>query len=103
MKSIIAIAFAGILCACALPNTNVRVGSIRPALAVKGAPDSSVLYVDGLSVGTAAQFDGLNKVINLEEGAHRIEVRVGERVLYKGTIYISNGETRVIDVAGARQ
>jgi hypothetical protein len=103
MKSIMATALVVILSACALPNTNVRVGSVRPALTVKGAPDSSVLYVDGISAGVAAQFDGVNKVLNLEEGSHRVEIRIGEQVLYKATIYISSGENRVLDVAGARQ
>lgn len=40
-----------VLTACALPDTKVKTGSVRPSLSIQGAPPNAVLYLDGLVVG----------------------------------------------------
>jgi len=57
------------LSACALPPTTVRTGSEQPSLVVKGAPSGTELYVDGLEMGPAAQFDGNPNVLAVWRGA----------------------------------
>ncbi len=98
------VALALLLSACALPNTTVRAGSVRPTLSIKGAPEAAVLFLDGLEVGRAAQFDGVTKVLNVEEGAHQVEIRIGNRAIHAEKFVISTGESRVVSVsAGATQ
>jgi len=72
MKPIIVIALTLLLGSCALPETVVKTGSPRPQLAIQGAPADSVLFVDGLSMGLASQFDGNAKVLRVEEGVHQV-------------------------------
>jgi hypothetical protein len=84
------------LSACTLPQTTVHSGSAKPSLSVSGAPADAVLYVDGLSIGPAAQYDGHPKTLAVLEGAHQVLVREGSRELYSEKIFVSSGELRTI-------
>jgi hypothetical protein len=94
VKSLVAAALCTMLSACALPQTTVMSGSSQPNLVVTGAPADAVLYVDGLSMGRAAQFDGHPRVLAVLQGPHQVEVREGTTVLYHDKVFLSNGETR---------
>lgn len=92
------------LSACALPQTTVRTGSNQPSLVVTGAPAGAILFVDGLSMGSAPQYDGRPKTLAVMEGPHQVEIRDGSRDLYSDRVFISNGETHTIAVLpGAAQ
>jgi len=105
--SLKALAIAGILSilsACALPQTTVRTGSAQPSLLVKNAPAGTVIYVDGVAMGPAPQFDGNPTVLAVLEGAHQVEVRRGTSVIYHEKIFVSNGETHpIVLLPGAPQ
>ena len=104
MKSILGIAALLLLGACTLPQTTVRTGSSQPSLVVKGAPAGAVLYVDGLAMGPAPQFDGNPKVLAVLEGPHQVEVRQGPSVLFHDKVFISSGEVHAITLlSGASQ
>jgi len=93
-----------LLTACALPQTTVRSGSSPPGLVVKGAPAGSILFVDGLQVGPAAQYDGNPKVLTVLEGVHTVEIRVGSNVVYSEKSLATSGETHTVTViAGTGQ
>lgn len=93
MKKIIALTFAASLVACAQPTTRVSTGASRPTLAVQGAPADAVLYVDGLSMGNADQYNGVRQTLLIEEGVHQVELRRGIQVLMSQKIFASNGES----------
>jgi hypothetical protein len=86
------------LSACALPQTTVRTGSPQPSLIVTGAPSGAQLFVDGLPMGSAPQYDGHPKTLAVLEGAHQVEVRDGSHNLYSAKVFISNGETHTISI-----
>jgi starvation-inducible outer membrane lipoprotein len=98
MKILMTIAMAMALAGCALPATEVKTGSLRPALVVQGAPAGAVLYVDGLQIGEAARYDGKAQKLMIEEGAHRIEIRQGGTMLHAQQIFAGAGETAVVAV-----
>jgi hypothetical protein len=103
MKKSLSILALMFLSACALPNTSVRTSSIRPTLAIVGAPENAMLYVDGVPMGVANQFNGQSKVLTIEEGAHRIEVRLDGRAVHSERILVSTGELKTVHVnAGAK-
>jgi hypothetical protein len=87
-----------ILFACALPQTTVKTGSAPPTLIVKGAPANSILFVDGLAMGNAAQFDGNPKTLAVLEGTHQVEVRLGSTVVYREKAFSSGGESHTVTV-----
>lgn len=94
MKSLFAAGLCLVLCACALPQTTVTSGSSQPGLTVTGAPSDAVLYVDGLRMGEASQFDGRPRVLAVLQGPHDVEVREDSTVLYHEKLFLSSGETR---------
>jgi hypothetical protein len=100
VRNLIAWTAAILLTGCALPQTTVKTGSSQPGLIVKGAPVGSVLYVDGLMMGPATQFDGQPKVLAVLEGVHQVEVRQGTTVVYSEKTFASNGETHTVLVTG---
>lgn len=100
MKNLMLLASAMLLAACALPQTTVKTGTSQPGLIVKGAPAGSVLYVDGLVMGPAAQFDGKPKVLAVLEGVHHVEIRQGATVVYSEKTFASSGETHTVTVVG---
>jgi hypothetical protein len=92
--SIVALVFA--LSACALPQTTVRTGAAQPGVTVQGAPSDAVLFVDGLSMGPAKQFDGNPNVLAVLEGVHTLEIHQGSTVIFHDKALFSNGETHPI-------
>jgi hypothetical protein len=98
MKFIFLVLTAALLTACALPETAVKTGSPRPAIYIKGAPEGAQLFVDGLAMGTASEFNGAPKILVVEEGTHAVELRHGNAVLHAEKVFVSNGESRAISV-----
>ena len=92
MKKIIVLILALALTACALPTTKVNAGTARPTLTVLGAPANAVLFIDGLQIGTAANYNGKPNNLLIEEGVHRVELRQGASVLMAQQIFASGGE-----------
>ena len=96
LKALSTVTLLMTLSACALPQTTVRTGSEQPSLVVKGAPSGADLYVDGLAMGPAAQFDGNPNVLAVLEGVHQVEIRQGNAVIYHDKVFLSSGETHPI-------
>jgi hypothetical protein len=89
------------LTGCMLPQTTVRTGTSPSTLKVTGAPSGSDLFVDGLDMGAAGQYDGNHKVLSVLEGTHQVEVRLGSNVVYKEKAFVSSGQSHVVAVTGA--
>jgi len=87
-----------LLSACAMPQTNVRSGSSQPGLVVKGAPADATLFVDGLPMGSAVQFNGKPNILTVLQGVHKVEVRSGPSVLFSEKVFFSDGETHTVSV-----
>jgi len=64
-----------LLAACSMPNTTVRTTDTRPGIAIDGAPDGAILYVDGQRVGEANKYDGQPNVLVVEPGTHTVVVK----------------------------
>jgi hypothetical protein len=84
-----------------MPQTTVRTGMSPPTLMVAGAPPGSVLFVDGLDMGSATQYDGNPKVLAVLEGTHQVEVRLGSNLVYKEKAFVSSGQSHTVAVGGA--
>jgi hypothetical protein len=99
MRELCILLTVALLAACALPQTTVKTGSAPPTLIVKGAPAGSILFVDGLAMGNAAQFDGNPKTLAVLEGTHQVEVRLGSSVVYREKAFASGGESHTVTVS----
>jgi len=103
MKRILPVLLASLLAACVYPQTTVSTGSKQPGIVVKGAPAGAVLYVDGLAMGAAQQYDGNPNVLTVLEGVHQVEIRQGANVIYHDKVYVGSGETRALTLLPGAQ
>jgi hypothetical protein len=78
------------LCSCTMPNTSVRTIDDRPTLAFIGAPEGAVVFVDGLNMGVAGQYDGEPKVLIVEPGTHVVRVTLGNDVVYEQRVFVES-------------
>jgi uncharacterized membrane protein len=93
MKKIIVfslLALVFFVCSCSMPTTTVRTVDDRPTLAFKGAPEGALLYIDGLSMGTADQYNGEPTVLTIEPGTHTVRVTVGNETIYEQRIFVES-------------
>ena len=71
----------------------------RPAIGISGATEGSVLYVDGLRMGMAGQYDGTEQVLLIESGKHLIEVKAADgTVILSETVFLSSSATKVLAI-----
>ena len=98
MKKTVWVSLALLLCSCAMPSTVVRTTDTRPSLAFEGAPDGSQVYLDGLPVGEAEQYDGQPGVLVVEPGSHHVAVKGRDgSVLLERKVYVES-EIKTIQV-----
>jgi len=69
-----------------------------PLFILTGAPAGSILFIDEVQRGQAAEANDRPQTVSSVEGTHKIEVRFGDTVVYRENIYIKSGERRVVTV-----
>lgn len=80
------------------PESEVRVTDNRPKIAIKNAPENAVVYVDGLKMGLASQFNGDPNVLLVEPGRHKIEVRSDNRILLSEDVFLGESALKTLTV-----
>ncbi len=80
------------------PSSRTDIPDERPSIAFSGAPEGSVVLVDGQAMGPAARYDGRENVLLVEPGNHLIQVRIGDRVLLTQRVFFSGQATRTFVV-----
>lgn len=79
------------LAACTMPGTTVRTTDTRPSLAFEGAPDGSVLYVDGQMIGDPNRYDGQPNILMVEPGTHLVVVKGADGApLFERKVYVES-------------
>jgi hypothetical protein len=69
-----------------------------PELIVTGVPAGALLLVDGVQSGDAQEADNRTRVLSVAPGAHIVEVKMGERIVYRESTDVAPGDKRVITV-----
>lgn len=91
---LLAVAVAG----CVYPTSKVNTVDDRPTLSVDGAPSGSVLVVDGIVVGPAAEFASGKQAVRLQSGTHVIRVESAGRAIFEEKVFLSSGISKSINV-----
>jgi len=73
-----------------MPKTSVRTVDDRPTLAFKGAPENAVLFVDGLNMGNANQYNADPKTLSIEPGTHLVRVIVNQDVIFEQRVFVES-------------
>lgn len=82
-----------------MPSSNLKTVDIRPMIAIDGAPHDAELFIDGLRVGKASDFDGRPNVLLIEQGTHLVIIKNKDQVLYQQRIF-AESELKTIKLAG---
>ena len=65
---------------------------------VTGAPVNSTVFVDGSQIGTLTALNDHPHVLDVAAGTHKVEIHVGDAVVYREDTYVSAGERRMVRV-----
>ena len=65
---------------------------------VTGAPAGSVVFVDGTQVGQTTALNDRPQVLNVTAGEHKVEIHLGDAVVYREDTYVAPGEHRMVRV-----
>jgi hypothetical protein len=77
--------------ACPPPTTVVRTPDTRPSIAIAGAPEGSLLLVDGQPVGPAPAYSGQPNVLLLEPGVHDVEIQSSSGVsIFRQKVFVES-------------
>jgi hypothetical protein len=69
-----------------------------PEIIVTGAPVGSIVFMDGVQIGQATANNNRSRVLHVAAGAHKVEIRMIDRVVYREDTYVGLGERRVVIV-----
>jgi hypothetical protein len=67
-------------------------------LIVTGAPEGSIVFIDGLPAGQASVVNDRPQVISVAVGVHKVEIHMGGKVVYREDTYVALSEHRVVTV-----
>ena len=84
-----------LLAACSLPATTVRSVDARPSISIAGAGSQAELFVDGLRVGKASEFQEPNQ-LTLPPGTHKIAIIDAGRPAFEQVIFIESEHKTII-------
>ena len=96
MKTFIILAVT-MLSACSWFHSKARTPE-PPQFIVTGAPKGSIVFVDDVQQGQAAESNVKPQLVDSIEGQHKVEIRFGDTVVYRENAYIKSGEKRVVTV-----
>ena len=79
-------------------------GSKRPVLPdpteiiVTGAPAGSIILIDGSPAGRETAVNDHAQVLTVGAGAHKVEIQMDEKIVYREETYVALGEHAVVTV-----
>jgi hypothetical protein len=85
-----------------MPETRIQSTDSRPRLAIQGAPQNSILYVDGIIIGQANDYNGDPNILIILPGTHKISIKnsVGQSI-HDQTIFVES-ELKTIILSGQK-
>lgn len=67
-------------------------------LIVTGAPAGSLIFVDGAQTGQETAVSDHPQVLEVAAGAHKVEIHLGDKIVYREETYVGPSERRVVTV-----
>jgi hypothetical protein len=65
---------------------------------VTGAPVGSLVFVDGLQTGQPTAANDHPQILIVAAGTHKVEIHVGDNIVYREETYVAAGERRIVMV-----
>jgi hypothetical protein len=90
------IVLLGFVVGCTMPATIVKTSDIRPGISISGAPANSLLYVDGINMGDASQYNGHPNILTVESGTHKVVIINDNKVVFEKTVFVESELRNII-------
>jgi hypothetical protein len=65
---------------------------------VTGAPVGSIVLIDGAPIGQPTASNVRSQTLDVAAGAHTVEIRIVDRIVYREDTYVAIGERTVVIV-----
>jgi hypothetical protein len=65
---------------------------------VTGAPVGALVFLDGVQTGQATTRSDHTQVLNVAAGIHKVEIHLGDAIVYREDTYVGLGEQRTVMV-----
>ena len=65
---------------------------------VTGAPVNSTVLIDGSPIGQSASLNDHPQTFDVAPGDHKVEIRVGDSIVYREQLYVAPSEHRIVRV-----
>ncbi len=65
---------------------------------VTGAPSGSIVFIDGVQTAQATAVNDHPQIIKVAAGDHKVEIHLGDKVVYREDTYVGHREQRVVTV-----
>jgi hypothetical protein len=92
------LAMLALLSGCAWFHGAKPSGPKPPELIVTGVPAGAWVLVDGVQSGDAQEAPNRTRVLSVAPGTHTVEVKTGDRIVYRESTDVAAGDRRVITV-----
>jgi hypothetical protein len=92
------VALTACLCACSFWGHKHHAAPDPTEIVVNGAPVDSIVFVDGAQAGQPVQRGKSAQILEVSPGSHKVEVHVGERVVYREDVYVASGDRYMVSV-----
>jgi hypothetical protein len=79
------------------PVTSVSTVDSRPTLSFIGAPEGSILLVDGINMGIVSQYNGNPRVLTVQPGTHEIAVMLNNKIISQQSVFVES-EHKVVSI-----
>jgi len=102
MKNFLAIAALIFLSACSYPSTQTSSTNDEPTLVFEGSSPTAEVFVNGLNVGLASDYDGDPKSLIVPRGTHQLAVKDNGVTLLSQKIFVSDGAVKTFNLTGSK-
>ena len=65
---------------------------------VTGAPAGSIVFVDEQQAGPVLAVNDHSQVLIVAAGTHKVEIHMGDAIVYREDTYVPAGEQRIVHV-----
>jgi hypothetical protein len=86
------------LSACTWFSSRKSPPAVPTEIIVTGAPADSIVFVDGVQAGQPAAIEDRPQILNVGAGSHKVEIHLGEAVVYREDTYVGLGEHQMVRV-----
>jgi hypothetical protein len=98
VKTPLLLTMAVCLCACSWWGHKRQEPPGPTEIIVNGAPVDSIVFVDGAQAGQPVQRGKSAQILEVPPGDHKLEVHVGDRVVYREDVYVASGDHYMVSV-----